>query len=60
MDHGTEVDVFVVVASVGPVTHQCSLNPHLTREICLKDQMFVSSCLVCSAFLLLQYRERSD
>ena len=37
MANGLVVDVFTVVASVGPLIPECSLDPLVTREICLKD-----------------------
>lgn len=42
MVHGSEVDLFVVVVCVGPVTHRCSPDPYTAEKICLKDNMFVS------------------
>jgi hypothetical protein len=38
MEHGSEVSLFAVIASVGPVTSTCSNQlPYCTLEICLKD-----------------------
>lgn len=45
MMHGSEINLFVVVARVGPATHMCSLDPYIIREICLKDNRFVSISL---------------
>lgn len=40
--NGSVVDVFAVVASVGPLTPPpCSLYPLVTREICLIDSRLV-------------------
>jgi hypothetical protein len=37
MEHGSEVSLFAVIASVGLVTSRCSNQlPYYTSEICLK------------------------
>jgi hypothetical protein len=42
MEHGSEVSLFAVIASVGPVTSRCSNQlPYCTSEICLKDPRLV-------------------
>ena len=41
MADGSVVDVFAVVASVGPLIPNCSREPLLRREICLVDSRFV-------------------
>jgi hypothetical protein len=38
MEHGSEVSLSAIIASVGPVTSRCSNQlPYCTSEICLKD-----------------------
>lgn len=41
MANGSVVDVLAVVASVGPLIPNCSIDPLVTREICLKDSRLV-------------------
>ncbi|CAO2193167.1 unnamed protein product [Urochloa humidicola] len=36
--HGEEVDLFAVVASVGPALPSYAFDPYVAREICLKDE----------------------
>ena len=43
MADGSIVDVFAVVASIGPLIPNCSIEPLVAQEICLKASRLVFS-----------------